>query len=89
MSKEDKSIWKKGLDNLVFIPNLPFALIMVLYLLIKIMSNNSLVDIAMIKEGDIANRQEIRDYIDKVYPKKARITIAIVFYACIIIHFIK
>jgi len=81
--------FKKILKPFILIPNIPFAIIMSIYILIKVYKHTGYTEMQIIKEkeGKILN-DEIKKHIEKIYPKYFRYTIAFIFYLWVGVNFL-
>ena len=82
------SFLKKILDFLISIPNYPFIVIVILYILYKTYKENGLAETTMALEND-----ELDDFIvdraDMLYPERIQILVATIFYITLIMIFLK
>ncbi len=77
----------KIIKSLAIIPNLPFIVVLLIYVGIKISRNTNMIEFEMEENPKITT--ELKDWIDKVYPKHFRLFIAVLFYSYILIELIR
>jgi hypothetical protein len=73
--------------GIIFIglPNLPFAIIISIYVLYNIYKNNSIVEIEISQDkGESLITDEIKEYIKKVYPTWLMVLVALYFWYLIL-----
>ena len=78
--------FKRLFEVLCFLPNVPFYVILFLYIIIKIIQNSGLYELLL--QGDGILSEEMIEYLDRIYPKHLEYFIAFIFYSSIILHFI-
>ena len=79
-------IFKKIIKFLIIIPNIPFIVFSIIYLVIKTIKETGITELSMTTKEDWDSNVELNNYIDNLYHSflfHARVT-AILFYGCII-----
>ena len=75
---------KKIIKHLILIPNLPFIIIISIYVVVNLHRHTGAVEMEFIEEDeDLLSNSSIRKYIEEIYPKHFRYFIAILFYLLI------
>lgn len=69
---------KNILDNLIYLPNILFIIIIGIYVLYKCYKNTGIVEFIMTDEDDKA--EEVAIIVEKIYPIQIQIVVAVVFY---------
>lgn len=79
----------KILRIIVFIPNLPFTLIISIYVIFKFFKESSFTEITLaVEKGDeLINLEDGQKYVDSIYPRPLRYCIAAIFYFQLYLHF--
>lgn len=78
---------KKILKRLILIPNLPFILIFIGYIVYKIYKHTGIVEMEL-KSGEEMLTDELKKYIMERYPKHLQIFIAVFFYIWLYLNFL-
>lgn len=78
--------FKRIFEVLCFLPNVPFYVILFLYVIIKIIQNSGLYEFLL--QGDDILSEDMIEYLDRIYPKHLEYFIAFIFYSSIILHLI-
>ena len=73
----------KFLKPIVFIPNIPFILIVLIYVIIQLYKHTGVVEMEIIDTEDLM-KGDVKEYIDNAYPEHFRYFIAILFYSYVI-----
>ncbi len=79
---------KYVVNKIIIIPNIPFLLILAIYILINIFRNTSETELEFVSDKELLT-DEIKDWVMKIYPKYLTFLIAIIFYISIIIKVIQ
>ena len=80
----------KNLKNtLLIFPSLPFLIIIAIYLFYNLVKKNGITEvyIKLQNDGTILTK-ELKDYVKKIYPRYAIITVSIVFWTVLLIKII-
>lgn len=73
---------------IINIPNIPFKLIVALYISFKIAKETGLTELTMMDIDDIKNSNELKGLKDKFYPIHFQLFVAFIFYISVAIHLI-
>ena len=76
------------IKHLILIPNLPFIILIVIYVFVNLHKHTSEVEMEFIEaDEDVFVNSGIKEHIEEIYPKHFRYFIAIVFYILILFKF--
>jgi len=69
---------KKILKPFIIVPNMPFVIILAVYILVNIYKHTSYVEMEFIDDELINDK--IKKHIEDIYPKQFRYLVALIFY---------
>ena len=74
-------IFKRAIKIFIMLPNLPFIIVLAIYIVVNIIANTNPVEMEIISNSDDGfMNNEIKEHIKKIYPKKFTRAIAFIFY---------
>ena len=92
-----KDTWYKQLKNrsmkrilkpIIFLPNLPFIIILSIYIIVRMIIESSFAEFEMTSAEDLLTKDILR-WVNVVYPKGLRLLIAFLFYATLLMNILK
>lgn len=72
-------ILNKAIKPFIILPNLPFIIVLSIYILVNIYIHTGFVEREFINDDDLLN-DKIKNHINDIYPKHFRYAVAIFFY---------
>ena len=79
-------ILKKIINFLVLIPNIPFIVVSIIYLLVRVIKETGITELSMTTKEDWDSNLELNNYIDNLWSWNLFCVTAILFYGCIVIN---
>tara|TARA_Y100000401_G_scaffold65843_1_gene52541 strand:- start:1692 stop:1955 length:264 start_codon:yes stop_codon:yes gene_type:complete len=78
-----KKIIRKIVNWIIEIPNFPFRMMSLIYILVKVIKETGITEFSMTTKEDWDNNVELNNYIDNLYPPSLSYMIAFLFYTYI------
>lgn len=69
----------------IILPNLPFAIILAVYIAVKTYKHTGYLEMGFINIDELFN-DEIKKYIDAVYPSHSKYVVAFIFYLWLVVN---
>lgn len=76
-------IIRKIVNVFIEIPNFPFRMFSIIYILVKVIKETGIIEFSMTTKEDWNSNKELNNYIDNLYPTPLSYVVAFLFYAYI------
>ena len=79
-------IIRKIVDVIIEIPNFPFRMMGVIYIVVKIIKETGITEFSMTAKEDWNSNEELNNFIDNFYPTSLSYLVAFLFYTYIVLN---